>query len=75
MHRCPREFGYDTSLWTLGMAAEAAFEEGLTDRRVSGETIRATRFLQWGCEKLQAASKKVLLLIWDNASCGISPGS
>jgi hypothetical protein len=24
------------------MAAEAAFEEGLTERRVSGETIRAT---------------------------------
>src|SRR5215210_892458 len=42
LHRSPREFGYDTSLWTLEMAAEAAFEEGLTQRRVSGETIRAT---------------------------------
>ena len=42
LHRCPREFGYDSSLWTLEMAAEAAFEEGLTERRVSGETIRAT---------------------------------
>ena len=43
LHRSPREFGYDnTSLWTLGMAAEVAFEEGLTQRRVSGETIRAT---------------------------------
>jgi len=42
LHRCPREFGYDTSLWTLAMAAEAAFEEGLTQRRVSGETIRTT---------------------------------
>jgi transposase len=42
LHRSPREFGYDSSLWTLGMAAEAAFEEGLTERRVSGETIRAT---------------------------------
>jgi hypothetical protein len=27
---------------TLGYAAEVSFEEGLTDRRVSGETIRAT---------------------------------
>jgi transposase len=42
LHRSPREFGYDTSLWTLAMAAEAAFEEGLTQRRVSGETIRTT---------------------------------
>ncbi len=42
LHRSPREFGYDTSLWTLAMAAEASFEEGLTQRRVSGETIRTT---------------------------------
>ena len=42
LHRSPREFGRDTSLWTLSMAAEVAFEEGLTRRRVSGETIRAT---------------------------------
>ncbi len=42
LHRSPREFGYHTSLWTLEMAAEVAFEEGLTQRRVSGETIRAT---------------------------------
>ncbi|MGH3086982.1 MAG: helix-turn-helix domain-containing protein [Rubrobacteraceae bacterium] len=41
--KLPREFGYESSLWTLGMAAEAAFsKEGLTDRRVSGETVRAT---------------------------------
>ena len=42
LHRSPREFGYDTSLWTLEMAAQASFEEGLTQRRVSGETIRTT---------------------------------
>jgi len=42
LHRSPREFGYDSSLWTLQMAAEASFEEGLTQRRVSGETIRST---------------------------------
>src|SRR3712207_5320819 len=41
LHRSPREFGYDTSLWTLEMAAQASFEEGLTHRRVSGETIRS----------------------------------
>src|SRR5215208_5157470 len=42
LHRSPREFGHESSLWTLSMAAEVAFEEGLTPRRVSGETIRAT---------------------------------
>jgi transposase len=42
LHRSPREFGRQTSLWTLSMAAEVAFEEGITQRRVSGETIRAT---------------------------------
>ena len=42
LHRSPREFGYETSLWTLEIAADVAFEEGLTEERVSGETIRAT---------------------------------
>ena len=31
-----------------------------------------TQSLQWSCEKLEAAGKKVLLLIWDNASWHIS---
>jgi hypothetical protein len=42
LHRSPRELGKQTSLWTLEDAAEVSFEEGLTDGRVSGETIRAT---------------------------------
>jgi len=42
LHRSPREFGRESSLWTLEMAAEVAFEEGLTPERVCGETIRAT---------------------------------
>jgi hypothetical protein len=42
LHRSPREFGYQRSLWTLDMAAEVSFEEGLTKGRVTGETIRAT---------------------------------
>jgi hypothetical protein len=42
LHRSPREFGRDSSLWTLEMAAQVSFEEGLTGRQVSGETIRAT---------------------------------
>jgi transposase len=42
LHQKPRKFGKDSSLWTLEMAAEVSFEEGLTAERVSGETIRAT---------------------------------
>src|SRR5215207_1993203 len=42
LHRSPREFGRESSLWTLEMAADVAFEEGLTPERVSGETVRAT---------------------------------
>jgi transposase len=42
LHRSPREFGQESSLWTLDMAADVAFEEGLTESRVSGETIRTT---------------------------------
>ena len=42
LHRSPREFGKATSLWTLELAAEVSFEQGLTETRVSDETIRAT---------------------------------
>ena len=38
-------------------------------RPVSSITMR---FLSWCCEKLEAAGKRVLLLIWDNASWHIS---
>ena len=42
LHRSPRDFGKPTSLWTLALAAEVSFEEGLTKEQVSAETIRAT---------------------------------
>jgi hypothetical protein len=42
LHQSPRAFAKPTSLWTLPLAAEVAFAEGLTPERVSGETIRAT---------------------------------
>lgn len=40
LHRSPRDFDKETSLWTLELAAEVSFAEGLTPRRVSGECIR-----------------------------------
>jgi transposase len=41
-HTTPREYRKDTSLWTLDLAAEVSFEEGLTEERITGETVRAT---------------------------------
>src|SRR5918994_1037930 len=42
LHQDPRKFGKEDTFWTLHYAAEASFEQGITERQVSGETIRAT---------------------------------
>jgi transposase len=42
LHQSPRIFGQPTSVWTLPLAAEVSFAQGLTQERVTGETIRAT---------------------------------
>jgi transposase len=42
LHHSPRSWGKLTSRWTLALAAEVSFEQGLTAKRVSAETIRAT---------------------------------
>ena len=50
LHRSPRSFGHKTSLWTLNLAAQVSFQEGLTEHEVSGETIRQTLLrlgVQW----------------------------
>jgi transposase len=40
LHQSPRNFGKQTSLWTLELAAEVSFEQGLTPERVSREAVR-----------------------------------
>jgi transposase len=40
LHQSPRTFGKPTSVWTMELAAEVSFAEGITAERVSGETIR-----------------------------------
>src|SRR5262245_49871135 len=40
LHRGPRTFGKETSVWTLDLAADLAVEEGITGERVSDETVR-----------------------------------
>jgi transposase len=40
LHQSPRTFGQPTSRWTLALAADVHFAQGLTPRLVSDETIR-----------------------------------
>ena len=40
LHQSPRTFGKPTSIWTLELAAEVSFAEGITAEWVSAETIR-----------------------------------
>ncbi len=40
LHQSPRNFGKETSVWTLELAADVSFEQGLTPERVSREAVR-----------------------------------
>jgi transposase len=40
LHTSPRTWGKERSLWTLELAAEVCFEQGMTPQQVSLETIR-----------------------------------
>jgi transposase len=40
LHHSPRDFGHPSSLWTLELAAQISFEQGLTPRLVSDESVR-----------------------------------
>jgi hypothetical protein len=40
LHQSPRTFGHPSSGWTLPLAAQVAYAQGLTPRQVSGEAIR-----------------------------------
>ena len=40
LHQSPRDFGQPTSLWTLPLAAQVAYEQGIINQPVSSETVR-----------------------------------
>jgi transposase len=42
LHQSPRTFGQPTSVWTLELAAEVSYAQGITPELVSAETVRAT---------------------------------
>lgn len=41
LQQSPRNFGQAASLWTLELAAEVSFAEGITPQRVSREAVRS----------------------------------
>jgi transposase len=40
LHQSPRTYGTPTGVWTLALAAEVCYEQGVTERLLSDETIR-----------------------------------
>jgi transposase len=54
---------------TVGQASEHVWLRFVDGRPVSAITIQ---FLEWSCQQLQAQGKRVLALVWDNASWHIS---
>ena len=40
LHQNPRDLKYETSRWTLALAAKASFEQGITPKQVSLEAVR-----------------------------------
>jgi transposase len=40
LHRSPRDFGQDRGEWTLDLAAQVSFEQGIIESPVSTETVR-----------------------------------
>lgn len=40
LHQSPRNFGKETSVWTLALLAEVSYSAGVAERLVSGEAIR-----------------------------------
>jgi transposase len=40
LHRSPRDFGKERGLWTLDLAAQVSFEQGIIPTKVSDESVR-----------------------------------
>jgi transposase len=40
LHRSPRDFGQERSTWTLELAAQVSFEQGIISQEVSDESVR-----------------------------------
>jgi transposase len=40
LHRSPRDFGHQRGTWTLELAAQVSFEQGIVPTQVSSESVR-----------------------------------
>jgi transposase len=40
LHRSPRDFGQERSTWTLELAAQVSFEQGIISQEISDESVR-----------------------------------
>jgi len=40
LHQSPRIYGKPTGVWTLALAAEVGYEQGITERWMSDESLR-----------------------------------
>src|SRR6266516_1607550 len=40
LHRSPRDFGKERGTWTLELAAQVSFEQGIIEEQVSDESVR-----------------------------------
>jgi hypothetical protein len=57
-----------------GQGEDGQLNEQMLLRFVDGRPVSAvtTQFLQWCCQRIEAAGKRVLALVWDNAAWHIS---
>ena len=71
LHQSPRNFGKETSLWTLDLLAGVSFSEKVAERLVSGEAIRITlkRFgISWKRAKHWISSPDPAYLLKKNSA-------
>jgi hypothetical protein len=69
LHQSPRNFGKETSLWTLNLLAEVSYSEKVAERLVTGEAIRITlkRFdISWNRAKHWISSPDPAYLLKKN---------
>lgn len=73
LHQSPRCFGKPTGLWTLDLAADTAYEQGVTPHRVSDECIRETLLragIRWKRAKRWITSPDPLYVLKKSGATG-----
>src|SRR5258708_36705687 len=77
LHRSPRDFGQERSTWTLELAAQVSFAQGIISQEVSDESVRrALKRLKtnWKRAKHWITSPDPQYLLKKTLATGCSPG-